>query len=153
VLPLLEVALGSIDFAWLVCICRSRVGDHDFTLYIIHSLRTATAKKNRYTTAGNDRYTTNAPHQLIGLQRLRIARINQSINQRSSHSHTRAEEKPHPSNTTGGGGKPCITKSLTRAEEKPHPSTTTGGANPASQSDAGCIARIQRSRSAFLRCT
>ena len=36
----------------------------------------------------------------------------QSINQRSSQSHTRAEEKPHPS-------------------------TTTGGANPASQSDAG----------------
>jgi len=28
-------------------------------------------------------------------------------------------------------------QSHTRAEEKPHPSTTTGGANPASQSDAG----------------
>jgi len=38
--------------------------------------------------------------------------INQSINQRSPQSHTRAEEKPHPS-------------------------TTTEGANPASQSDAG----------------
>jgi len=28
-------------------------------------------------------------------------------------------------------------QSHTRAEEKPHPSTTTGGANPAPQSDAG----------------
>ena len=36
----------------------------------------------------------------------------QSINQRSSQSHTRAKEKPHPS-------------------------TTTRGANPASRSDAG----------------
>jgi len=39
-------------------------------------------------------------------------RAAQSINQRSSQSHTRAEEKPHPS-------------------------TITGGANPASRSDAG----------------
>jgi len=43
---------------------------------------------------------------------LGVRGTNQSINQRSSQSHTRAEEKPHPS-------------------------TTTGGANPASRSDAG----------------
>jgi len=43
---------------------------------------------------------------------VQVTEINQSINQRSSQSHTRAKEKPHPS-------------------------TTTGGANPASQSDAG----------------
>jgi len=44
-----------------------------------------------------------------------------SINQRSSQSHTRAEEKPHPS-------------------------TTTGGANPASQSDAGLGGYMNESR-------
>jgi len=45
---------------------------------------------------------------------------NQSINQRSSQSHTRAEEKPHPSTTTGGG-------------------------NPASRSDAG-LGAVSESR-------
>ena len=33
----------------------------------------------------------------------------QSINHRSSQSHTRAKEKPHPSTITGGSN-PCITK-------------------------------------------
>jgi len=75
----------------------------------------------------------------------------QSINQRSSQSHTRATEKPRPSTTTGVS-KPCIAKrgrlvvntdthrwrqpnqkssqSHTRATEKPRPSTTTGGSKP-----------------------
>ena len=62
----------------------------------------------------------------------------QSINQRSSQSHTRAKEKPHPS-------------------------TTTRGANPASRSDAGLVCCVlctplalavwcECQRSAALRC-
>jgi len=49
-------------------------------------------------------------------------KVSQSINQRSSQSHNRPEEKPHPS-------------------------TTTGGANPASsQSEAGLGGYVSESR-------
>jgi len=85
---------------------------------LAHAARAGAAEPNKHTTHDILRGVTWRTHkgaesrgggaQIIGLlQKIKI--YIQSINQRSSQSHTRAKEKPHPSTTTRGG-KPCITK-------------------------------------------